>query len=387
MNNTKGKPIHIDQVIFGKVVLQDTMKNQKKQNILVTDYINEVKAGYGAVIFNGAFSKNNYDCPLVILDDNSNHNLSLNENDIVAIYPNGEIILLYRQGWKDVTLFFTNQCNSRCIICPQTSNIEDKGNFLEFNKQLLDILPCEIEHIGITGGEPTVFKEDLIEIIKYIHEIYPNISISLLTNGRALKDKEFVVKLKAIGHKRMLFCIPLYAANHEQHDLIVGSKGAFIETIEGIYNLYKAQLLIEIRIVVFKYNFLWLNDFSSFLYRNFPFVRHVAFMGMEYTGNAANKLEDFWIDSYDYKKQLHAGVWFLHQRNMNVSIYNIPLCLLEKKSRIFARDSISSWKKMNLPICDNCSIKKQCSGFFETSIRQSKYFGIKVGAEIENNID
>ena len=72
---------------------------------------------------------------------------------------------------------------------------------------------------------------------------------------------------------------------------------------------------------------------------------------------------------------------------MNVSIYNIPLCLLEKKSRIFARDSISSWKKMNLPICDNCSIKKQCSGFFETSIRQSKYFGIKVGAEIENNID
>ena len=96
-------------------------------------------------------------------------------------------------------------------------------------------------------------------------------------------------------------------------------------------------------------------------------------MGMEYTGNAAVGANDFWIDPFKYKEQLNRAVWFLHQRNMNVSIYNIPLCILKKQSRMFARDSISAWKKKYMPICDNCSMEERCSGIFATSNRQSEF--------------
>lgn len=375
MISLSGMPLHIEHLIIGKIVKKNSLDLRSKKNILVTDNPDEISDNYEAIVFWGdpLAIKSDQSILCLAAEDKIKKDIVLNENDIVAIYPNGELLLLYRMGWKDVTLFFTNQCNSRCIMCPQISNIEDKGNFLDFNKQLLDLLPDEVEHIGITGGEPTVFKDDLINLISHIHDRYPEISISLLTNGRAFKDESFVKKIKEIGHRRILFCIPLYAANHEQHDKIVGQKGAFQETIKGLYNLYRLHLLIEIRIVVFKYNYQWLKDFSEFVYRNLPFVRHIAFMGMEYTGNAAADMDNFWIDPFAYKAQLHHAVWFLHQRNMNVSIYNIPLCLLEVKSWVFARDSISAWKKIYLPICDGCAMKEQCSGVFFTSERQSNF--------------
>ena len=99
---------------------------------------------------------------MVILDDNSNHNLSLNENDIVAIYPNGEIILLYRQGWKDVTLFFTNQCNMDCTYCYECNKmvrstsydvLDGIENFIvEKQRSCSDKTVSIVTH----GGEPLI---------------------------------------------------------------------------------------------------------------------------------------------------------------------------------------------------------------------------------------
>ena len=52
-------------------------------------------------------------------------------------------------------------------------------------------------------------------------------------------------------------------------------------------------------------NFLVLrdNDAGS-LFRNFPFLFHIAFMGMEVTGDAVNNYENVWIDPFLYKIQL-----------------------------------------------------------------------------------
>lgn len=60
---------------------------------------------------------------------------------------------------------------------------------------------------------------------------------------------------------------------------------------------------------------------------------------------------------------------------MNVSIYNLPLCLLEEPIRRFARDSISAWKKNYLEQCDQCTVKEKCGGVFDTSAVQSRNIG------------
>lgn len=294
------------------------------------------------------------------------------DEDIVSVSPEGLVTLLYKSKWQDLTLFFTNDCNSRCIMCPQISD-EDKGNYLEFNKNILDLKPKNLLQIGVTGGEPTIYKNDLVELLKYIHASYADMPIFLLTNGRNFSDIEFVKNIFSTGHRKILSCIPIYAATSNQHDEIVGVKDAFAQTLRGIYNLYRFSLPVEIRIVIFRRNYQWLGEFANFIWRNFPFVTHVAFMGMEYTGNANLNKKEFWIEPYQFRDEIDAATWFLHQRNISVSIYNIPLCLLNERSRIFSRDSISAWKKKFFEQCKECSQQEFCSGDFATSTMRSDF--------------
>ena len=201
---------------------------------------------------------------------------------------------------------------------------------------------------------------------------FPNAFISLLTNGRRLSDFDLAKQVVAAKNKKLLFCIPLYADNDVQHDAIVGVPGAFADTIQGIYNLYRLGRRMEVRVVVMRQNFTRLTAIAEFIYRNLPFVAHVAFMGMEYTGEAEEHLDDLWIDPQEYTQQLYEAVWHLHRRQMNVSIYNIPLCLLVEPMWQFSRDSISEWKKNYLEQCNSCTVKEKCGGVFGTSTVQSQ---------------
>lgn len=108
-------------------------------------------------------------------------------------------------------------------------------------------------------------------------------------------------------------------------------------------------------------------QFSEFVYRNLPFVVHVAFMGMETIGLAEKNIEAVWIEPSEYMENLAKAVAHLNQRNMDVSIYNLPLCLVPKNLWKFVNDSISQWKKTFLPVCAPCSQKEQCPGLFSTS--------------------
>ena len=94
-------------------------------------------------------------------------------------------------------------------------------------------------------------------------------------------------------------------------------------------------------------------------------------MGMECSGLAEENLDDVFIDPTEYASQLSEAVLHFRQREMSVSIYNLPLCLLPKELWGFARDSISSWKKSYLDKCDKCTVKEKCSGLFATSVKQS----------------
>lgn len=297
---------------------------------------------------------------------------ALEDGDIVLIIPEGRINIMYQRRVADHTVFMTNRCNSRCIMCPQPPN-DDPLDLHDINQRVLSFIKAEsLQHIGITGGEPTVVMAQLCQTLLYIKNRFPDAFISLLTNGRNFRDFDFVKKIVALKNRKVLFCIPLYADNDIQHDTIVGVHGAFQGTVQGIYNLYRMGRKIEIRIVVMKQNFTRLTAISEFIYRNFPFVAHIAFMGMEYTGEAEQHMDTLWIDPMGYSRQLYEAAWYLHRRGMNVSVYNIPLCLLAEELWRFARDSISAWKKNYLECCDVCSIKERCGGVFGTSAMQSK---------------
>ena len=74
------------------------------------------------------------------------------------------------------------------------------------------------------------------------------------------------------------------------------------------------------------------------------------------------------IEPKEAIQPLEEAIHYLIQRDMNASIYNIPLCLLPEKLWKFAKQSISDWKNAFDPKCQFCLKKENCSGLFNSGI-------------------
>jgi radical SAM protein with 4Fe4S-binding SPASM domain len=100
-----------------------------------------------------------------------------------------------------------------------------------------------------TGGEPTL-REDLPELIVHAQKI--GIVTGLVTNGRRLKDKDFVSTLEKAG---LDFAqVTLESSNPEIHDAMTASKGSWQETIEGIRNLIPTTIYTTTNTTLTKLN-------------------------------------------------------------------------------------------------------------------------------------
>ena len=298
---------------------------------------------------------------------------ALGEGDILGLEPDGRINLLWDVSAYDNAIFLTEQCNSKCIMCPQKP-VSQPRRHTETALKVLSLLRMDDPpSFGITGGEPTMDCEGLVALLELTKRRFPDAAVQLLTNGRRFSDFEVAAKVMRSCPSRTLFCIPLYADNDIEHDAITAVEGSFAETIAGIHHLVRHQCHVEIRIVIVRQNIARLEDFSHFLFWNLPFAVHVAFMAMETSGFAADNIDRIWVEPKDYAASLERAVIFLHRRRMNTSIYNIPLCLLPERLRPFARDSISSWKKTFLPVCRECRGASTCAGFFATSGKKPSY--------------
>jgi len=221
-------------------------------------------------------------------------------------------------------------------------------------------------HIGITGGEPTLIKDELFEIINACKRYIPKAQIDILTNGIILSDFEYTKRMMLLQHPNIVFAVPLYADTDNEHNFIVRSE-SFYKTIQGIYNLALFNQKVEIRIVAHRINYNRLPALAEYIYHNFPFVYHIAFMGMEVMGLASKNINQLWIDPHDYMLQLADAVLYLNQRNMNVSIYNLQLCLLPNDLHSLSAHSISLWKNIYLEVCEECDLREDCGGFFSSS--------------------
>lgn len=91
-------------------------------------------------------------------------------------------------------------------------------------------------------------------------------------------------------------------------------------------------------------------------------------MGLEYQGYTPHNIEKLWQDPVEYSGYLSEAVLYLFDMGMNVSIYNHQLCVTPQELWPFCQRSISDWKNVYLPVCENCEVRNQCGGFFASSI-------------------
>lgn len=294
----------------------------------------------------------------------------LSDGDIVYLSPDGFVRTLYRKGSPHNFILATDQCNSFCLMCSQPPKQADDFDRLWEHFRLIDLIEPETRELGITGGEPTLFRDDFLRLIGRCKERLPNTALHVLTNGRLFYYREFARRLGEIDHPDLMLGIPLYSDVDSEHDYVVQAKGAFEETVLGLQNLGRYDVPVEIRVVIHRQTYRRLPRLAEFITRNFPFAAHVALMGMEMFGFVHKNFDELWIDPYDYQGELREAAETLFLSGMNTSIYNHQLCVLDRRLWPFARKSISDWKNIYLEECNRCTARDDCGGLFQSAAKK-----------------
>lgn len=284
--------------------------------------------------------------------------------DVLELQPSsGRAALRYRRGDNGNVLFATEQCNSYCLMCSQPPRAVNDLWRVEQLHALIELIDKDEPSIAISGGEPMLLGEGLVDVIAHCQAMLPHTHVHVLSNGRLAGEGTYAERFAGL-HDSLTWGIPLYGDTSTLHDYIVQRQGAFAQTLRGLYALEQAKQRVEIRVVLVKDVVQRLEAIARYIYRNLPFVEHVALMGVEPIGFAKAHREALWMDPVDMTDALDGAVNFLHARNIAVSLYNLPLCTLPQRLWPFSRQSISHWKQDYRPECAPCQVRERCGGFF-----------------------
>ena len=147
-------------------------------------------------------------------------------------------------------LALTYRCNNNCSHCYNARPRNYPEMDIKSWKRIIDkVWNLRIPHIVFTGGEPTVFS-GLPELVAYAE--HKGIITGLNTNGRRLADKNFLKCLINSGLDHVQITIESH--NSEIHDNMVGIKGAWKETVEGLKNVLDSALYIMTNTTLLTYN-------------------------------------------------------------------------------------------------------------------------------------
>ena len=347
---------------------------RQQKAYLVRDASAEISAGFKHYLALGERPANlAADMPCTVLGPEFAY---LNDQDVIALSKD-HIRSLFRAASQHNSILLTEQCNNYCLMCSQPPKRVDDRWLLDEAFETIRLIPRETHTLGITGGEPTLFGDGFIDLLRHTKNWLPHTSLHVLSNGRSFADASFAQKYAGVGHTDMMVGIPVYSDDPARHDYVVQAKGAFDETIRGILNLKRFDQKVEIRVVVHKQTCQGLPQLAEFIARNLLFVDHVAIMGLEMTGFTRANLDSLWIDPVEYKDKLSQAVRILSAYGIHTSVYNHPLCLVNRDVEPWYVKSISDWKNEYAPECQPCVRKQECGGFFSSGIQNGYSKSIK----------
>ena len=289
----------------------------------------------------------------------------LSGDDVVSLNEDGDRVrVLWRHTSRQNSILLTERCNHYCLMCSQPPKAVDDDWLLDQAFELVRLLPRGISEIGFTGGEPTLYGERLIDLLRLCRSLLPETEVHVLSNGRAFANPGYAAAWAGIENPNLMVGIPIYGAEPARHDYVVQAENAFNETVRGILNLGQRNARIEIRVVLHKQTAQALPEIAEFISRNIPFVDQVALMGLEMIGLARANIPALWIDPTEYAAELEEAVDLLDRTGIHTMIYNHQLCLIPERLWPWTVKSISDWKNEYHPECLKCSVRDRCGGFF-----------------------
>jgi MoaA/NifB/PqqE/SkfB family radical SAM enzyme len=136
-----------------------------------------------------------------------------------------------------VYYMISNKCNFRCKMCPQweQGRKEDQKEYISENKikEIIDEMKKnKIKEFGISGGEPMVYKEKVLNLLKYANQ--QGIYTHFATNG-SLVTKDILNDYDKAGGGHISLSLD---AIGNKHDELRGFQGSYKNVIK-IMDMFK----------------------------------------------------------------------------------------------------------------------------------------------------
>jgi len=195
-----------------------------------------------------------------------------------------------------------------------------------------------IKSLGLLGGEPTLHPK-ILSIVRLSKKYIPK--VTLYTNGRRLRNKNFVKNLKKSGLDFVNFSIQTGSKHAKHHDKTVCVKGAWLDTKKAIENCYKQKLKINIQTVLTHTNLsIYKEIIDEFSYVNlFIYYREIpkvtpdcSFFDQKVLSN--NKTKSVYKSVYLYSKQKEVRTYLFSR---------MPLCWWNEKKEKEIFKSVTSY--------------------------------------------
>jgi len=217
-------------------------------------------------------------------------------------------------------------------------------------------------NIGLSGGEPTLYKEELFELLMVVLTARPDLSFHVLTNAQhfCADDTYKIAKLS----DRVMWGVPIYSDIAQQHDEIVGKKDAFSLLEQGLSTLLEGFAPVELRTVILKSNAARLPELSHWVCSNLQGINFWAIMQLERQGFARNRWDELFYDHSRDFEAIGSAVAIAQAKGIATYLYNMPRCTIPLEYREFAPPTISDWKQGFALECNECVQQDVCSGIF-----------------------
>jgi len=285
------------------------------------------------------------------------------EDDVILVHPAaGRAERLIRAGSAHNSLLVTERCDQLCVMCSQPPKKSHVDRFQLLKEACL--LAPDAATIGISGGEPTLYKEQLLSLVEDVAAKRPDLAFHILSNGQHF-DEGDVARLRSPAFRRVAWGIPLYAAEAELHDEIVGKAGAFERLHSSFAHLLRSGARIELRTVLMQANAPGLDKLATYVSNRLRFIETWSIMQLEHIGFAKNRWNSLYFDHRSDFGPVGRALDRALVRGIPVRLFNFPRCSVPAPYRPLAAASISDWKRKYMPDCDGCAERDACTGFFE----------------------
>lgn len=285
------------------------------------------------------------------------------QGDVLLVDPvRCQVERLIRSESVHNTFLVTEQCDQLCVMCSQPPKKTHEDRFALYEQACL--LAPENVVLGFSGGEPTLYKEQLFGLIERVGRERPDLGFHILSNGQHFEEKD-IPRLSQPAFRQVQWGIPIYSGDPMLHDNIVGKAGAFARLEHSLANLCLSGSSIELRTVVLQSNFDQLASLAQYIVRRVPFAATWSIMQLENIGFARNRWRELAVDHSKNFKVVGSALDIAHLFGMDARLFNFPRCTVPEPYRHLAVASISDWKQKFGAACSSCRERDVCSGFFE----------------------